>query len=307
MEPSDRKGIILAGGTGSRLFPATTSVSKQLLPVYDKPLVYYPLTTLMLSGIRDILLIATPRDVQAFRSALGTGEQWGLSLTYAVQEKPEGIAQAFLIAEAFLDGNPCALILGDNIFYGHQIGDLLRQLSVQPKGASIVAYRVEDPSAYGVVTFDRENRPLNLVEKPSNPSSPWAITGLYFVDESAPQIARAAQPSARGELEIVSVLSAYLNRSDLQVVNLGRGFAWFDAGTHDSLFESSEFVRTIQHRQGLKIACPEEIAFRLGYIGLPEVTAAARRYAGSQYGRYLEALARIETEEVAALEESRPF
>ena len=306
MEASQRKGIILAGGTGSRLFPVTASVSKQLLPVYDKPLIYYPLTTLMLCGIRDVIIIATPRDVQAFKSALGTGEQWGMSFSYAIQEKPDGIAQAFVIAEEFLDGHSCALVLGDNIFYGHQMGELLHRAAAQTDGATILAYRVEDPSAYGVVTCDRENRPLSIVEKPADSLSPWAVTGLYFVDGSAPQIARDAEPSARGELEIVSVLDAYLKRSALQVVRLGRGFAWFDAGTHDSLFESSEFVRTIQHRQGLKIACPEEIAFRLGYIGLPEVTAAVQRYSGSQYGRYLEAMVRIEAEE-ALLEESRPF
>jgi glucose-1-phosphate thymidylyltransferase len=297
METSQRKGIILAGGTGSRLFPATTSVSKQLLPVYDKPMVYYPLTTLMLCGIRDILIISTPRDAQAFQNALGTGEQWGISLSYAVQDKPEGIAQAFIIAEDFLGGHPCTLVLGDNIFYGHQIGDILRQAATQCEGATILAYRVEDPSAYGVVTCNRANEPISIVEKPEDSSSPWAITGLYFVDGVAPKIARSTRPSGRGELEIVSVLNAYLERSALSVVKLGRGFAWFDAGTHDSLFESSEFVRTIQHRQGLKIACPEEIAYRLGYVGLTDIAEAARRYAGSQYGVYLETLLRIEVEE----------
>jgi len=302
MEDLPRKGIVLAGGTGSRLFPVTASVSKQLLPVYDKPLVYYPLTTLMLSGIRDILIIATPRDVQAFRDALGTGEQWGISLSYTIQERPEGLAQAFILAEEFLDGHPSALVLGDNIFFGHQIGELLRPITAEPSGATILAYRVDNPSAYGVVTCDAENRPTSIVEKPDSPLSPWAITGLYFVDSSAPLIARSVQPSARGELEIVSVLDVYLNRSELHVLKLGRGFAWFDAGTHDSLFESSEFVRTIQHRQGLKIACPEEIAYILGYIGLSDIRAAAQRYEGSQYGLYLEALSRSEVHDVATIE-----
>jgi glucose-1-phosphate thymidylyltransferase len=284
------KGIILAGGQGTRLYPATLAVSKQLLPVYDKPMVYYPLTTLMLAGIRDILVITTPAEAPRFASLLRDGAQWGLSIQYAEQARPDGLAQALIIGRNFIDADRVALVLGDNLFYGDGLPVMLRQAAAPRSGATIFGYQVRHPEAYGVVEFAATGRPEAIVEKPRQPRSRWAVTGLYFYDSTAPDIARSLTPSARGELEITDLNNVYLARGLLTVERLGRGFAWFDTGTHDSLLEASEFVRTIELRQGLKIACVEEVAYRMGYIGEEQLLSLARELGNSGYGDYLERL-----------------
>ena len=285
--PASRKGIILAGGSGTRLYPATQTVSKQLLPVYDKPMVYYPLSALMLAGIRDVLIISTPQDTPRFQQLLGDGAKWGMSFQYVVQPRPEGIAQAFVLGADFIGSQRCALVLGDNIFYGHNLSQILQAAAQRERGATVFAYRVQDPERYGVIEIDAEGSALSLEEKPTQPKSRYAVTGLYFYDEQVVDLTRTLQPSARGELEITDLNRFYLERGQLHAEIMGRGMAWLDTGTHDSLLEASSFIQTIEKRQGLKVACPEEIAFRAGYIDAAQLQRLAAALVNSGYGAYL--------------------
>ena len=285
-----RKGLILAGGAGTRLHPTTVAVSKQLLPVYDKPMIYYPLSTLMLSDIRDVLIISTPQDTARFAELLGDGDRWGMNFSYFVQPRPEGLAQAFILGRDFIGGDPSTLVLGDNIFYGHDLVSLLRRASGRSEGATVFAYHVADPERYGVVTFDSRRRAIDIEEKPLHPKSSYAVTGLYFYDSQVCDIAASIRPSARGELEITDVNSAYLRQQRLEVETMGRGYAWLDTGTHDSLLEAGQFIATLERRQGFKVACPEEIAYRAGWITAAQLDAIASPLARSGYGKYLQDL-----------------
>jgi glucose-1-phosphate thymidylyltransferase len=294
MSSHQRKGIILAGGSGTRLYPVTQAVSKQLMPVYDKPMVYYPLSTLMLAGIRDILVISTPHDTPRFQELLGDGSQWGLNLQYAVQPSPDGLAQAFIIGESFIGDAPSALVLGDNIFYGHDFASLLQRANDRTEGASVFAYHVHDPHRYGVAEFDPSGKVLSLEEKPAKPKSNYAVTGLYFYDQDVARLARDLKPSPRGELEITDLNRLYLEAGRLQVEVMGRGYAWLDTGTHDSLLEAGQFIATLEKRQGLKVACPEEIAYRHHWIDAQQMEALIRPLAKNGYGQYLQQILREE-------------
>ncbi|MGB7244835.1 MAG: glucose-1-phosphate thymidylyltransferase RfbA [Sulfitobacter sp.] len=287
---SQRKGIILAGGSGTRLYPITQGVSKQLMPIYDKPMIYYPLSVLMLAQVREIAIITTPQDSDQFRRMLGDGSQWGLSLTYIVQERPEGLAQAYVLAEKFLDGSPSVMVLGDNIFYGHGLTELLQKATAKQSGGTVFACHVHDPQRYGVVAMDADGRPTEIIEKPTNPPSNYAVTGLYFLDGKAPARAKKITPSERGELEITSLLTEYLNEGSLEIARMGRGYAWLDTGTHDSLLDAGNFVRTLQKRQTLQCGCPEEIAYDQGWITSEQLLEHAKTYAKTEYGDYLRRL-----------------
>lgn len=286
-----KKGIILAGGSGTRLYPLTKVISKQLMPIYDKPMIYYPLSTLMLAGIKDILVITTHRDSESFQNLLGDGAQWGINISYKVQPSPDGLAQAFIIGEEFINGEGCALILGDNIFYGHDLSRLVKNATQKEDGATVFAYYVKDPERYGIVEFNESRKAISLEEKPEKPKSNFAVTGLYFYDKNVVEYAKSIKPSVRGELEITDLNKIYLEKGNLNVETLGRGYAWLDTGTHESLLQAASFVETVQDRQGLKIACPEEIAYNLGYINKEQLKELAKPLAKNEYGQYLLAIA----------------